>query len=303
MILDGMQQYKLRWTVKNGGIRKTIKQFLKEEQVSRRALTNIKFQGGSIKVNGMERNVRYLLEDGDVLEVEFPEEVRNEQLLGENIPIDIIFEDRDVLVINKPPKMNTIPSREHPGGSLANALAYDYEQKGLSAAIHIVTRLDRNTSGLVLVAKHRHAHHLFGILQQKNEIGRSYEGFASGILSKTSGIIDAPIGRKPSSIIEREVREDGKRAVTKYEVLRQFNAAAHVKMRLETGRTHQIRVHFSHIGHPLLGDELYGGPVNLIKRQALHCRELHFFHPFLKKEMYFQAPLPPDLNDILHMLD
>lgn len=304
MIQDDMRQYKLSWTVKHsGGKQKTIKQFLQEEHVSRRALTKMKFQGGSIKVNGIEQNVRYLLEDGDLLEVEFPEEPRNEQLLGENMPIDIIYEDRDVLVINKPPQMNTIPSREHPGGSMANALAYYYEQKGISAAIHVVTRLDRNTSGLMLVAKHSHAHHLFGILQQKHEIGRSYEGIALGVFRKRTDMIDAPVGRKPSSIIEREVREDGKRAVTKYEVLHQFHHAAHVKIRPETGRTHQIRVHFSYIGHPLLGDGLYGGPVHLLKRQALHCSELRFFHPFLKQEMLFHAALSPDLTNALNALD
>lgn len=298
-----MRQFKLSWIIKNCEKRKTIKQFLEEKHVSQRALTKIKFQGGIIKVNGVEQNVRYPLEDGDLLEVEFPEEARNEQLAGENIALEILYEDGDILIINKPPHMNTIPSREHPDGSIANALVYYYEQKGISAAIHIVTRLDRNTSGLMLVAKHRHAHHLFGISQQQKGIGRTYEGIASGVFRKKSAVIDAPIGRKSSSIIEREVREDGKRAVTKYEVLRQFTHAAQVKIRLETGRTHQIRVHFSYIGHPLLGDELYGGPANLLTRQALHCCELRFFHPFLKKEMYFHAPLPPDLIDVLNGLD
>ncbi|MBM7717351.1 RluA family pseudouridine synthase [Siminovitchia sp. FSL H7-0308] len=298
-----MRQYKLSWIVKSSENEKTIKQFLVEKQISRRALTKIKFQGGSIKVNGIEKNVRYVLKFGDRLEVEFPEEAKNEQLTKENIPLDILYEDRDLLVVNKPPQMNTIPSREHPGGSIANALAYYYEQKGISAAVHIVTRLDRNTSGLLLVAKHRHAHHLCSILQQKNEIARSYEGVASGVFSKKEDVIDAPIGRKLSSIIEREVRDDGKRAVTKYEVLQQFHDAAHVKIWLETGRTHQIRVHFSYIGHPLLGDELYGGPTDLMKRQALHCSELRFFHPFLHKELHFNAPLPLDLKQVLHLLE
>jgi 23S rRNA pseudouridine1911/1915/1917 synthase len=290
-----MLPYILKWRLEEKDAGKTIKQWLNEQSVSRRTLAKIKFDGGSIKVNGTEQNVLYVLEPGDLLEVQFPEEAINENLKKEDIPIDIVYEDKDVLVINKPAGMNTIPSREHPTGSLANALAHYYQEKERAFAIHIVTRLDRNTSGLVLVAKHRHAHHVFGRLQSSKQLGRTYEGFAHGVFRSASATIDAPIGRKPASIIEREVREDGKRAVTTYEVIRQFQTAAHVKIQLETGRTHQIRVHFSHIGHPLLGDDLYGGPDRLIKRQALHCSRLYFFHPFMKKEMDFRAPLPPDL--------
>ncbi|RWR05551.1 RluA family pseudouridine synthase [Siminovitchia fortis] len=299
-----MSNFTLEWVIPKERAGKDIKTFLSEEHISRRALTDIKFAGGTISVNGKEENVRYFLDEGDRLEIVFPPEPVNPRLAQEHIPLDIIYEDRDILVINKPPYMSTIPSREHPSGSVANALAYYYEHQGSAkAAVHIVTRLDRNTSGLLLVAKHRHAHHLFGLQQKEAIIHRAYEAIAAGTFWKKRDVIDVPIGRKQTSIIEREVRRDGKRAVTVYEVQKQMKDAAFLKIKLETGRTHQIRVHLSHIGHPLFGDELYGGPMNGMMRQALHCSELSFFHPLTKKEMFFNAPLPQDMQMLLEELE
>ncbi|VEF48684.1 RluA family pseudouridine synthase [Bacillus freudenreichii] len=299
-----MSNFMLEWVVSQEQAGKDIKTFLAEEHISKRALTDIKFTGGFIGVNGQEQNVRYFLEEGDRLKVVFPPEPVNRTLEKENIPLDVIYEDRDILVINKRPYMNTIPSREHPAGSVANALAHYYEDRmAIRAAVHIVTRLDRNTSGLLLVAKHRHAHHLFGLQQAKSTIHRTYEAIASGVFQRKTEVIDAPIGRKQTSIIEREVRQDGKRAVTVYEVKKQLNEAAHLKLKLETGRTHQIRVHLAYLGHPLLGDELYGGPTERFSRQALHCCELSFYHPLEKREMYFSAPLPDDMQKLLKELE
>ncbi|RST59653.1 RluA family pseudouridine synthase [Siminovitchia terrae] len=299
-----MSNFTLEWVISNEDAGKDIKTFLSKEHISRRALTDIKFAGGYISVNGKEQNVRYFLNEGEKLEIAFPPEPVNPHLKQEHIQLDIFYEDRDIIVINKPPYMSTIPSREHPSGSVANALAYYNEHHGsMKAAVHIATRLDRNTSGLLLVAKHRHAHHLFGLQQGESKIHRAYEGIATGRFENKNAEIDAPIGRKQTSIIEREVREDGKRAVTFYEVKKQLKGAVLVKLKLETGRTHQIRVHLSHIGHPLLGDELYGGPMESIKRQALHCSELAFLHPLTRKEMFFKAPLPQDMQMLLKELD
>ncbi|MFK4998161.1 RluA family pseudouridine synthase [Bacillus sp. N9] len=262
-----------------GSIDQTV---FRKEGVSQRALTDIKFSGGKISVNEREQNVRYLLKEDDVLDIIFPMERPNEFLCGEDLPLDIMYEDRDLFIINKRAGMSTIPSREHPKGSLANALVYYYEQNNIHAAIHIVTRLDRDTSGLVLVAKHRHAHHLFSVMQQKFQINRSYEAFVTGKWREKCGTIDAPIGRKCGSIIEREVRMDGKRAVTHYSLLQQCADFSHLKLKLETGRTHQIRVHMAHKNYPLIGDDLYGGDTTLLQRQALHCSELSFEHPLKK---------------------
>ena len=167
--------YTLSWIVEEKDNGKEIKEFLNNEGISRRALTNIKFSGGEITVNELEENVRYRLRVGDRLKVVFPHETSNEKVIGEDIPLKVIYEDRDIIIIDKPAFMSTIPSREHPSGSLANALVHYYEKSCFRAAVHIVTRLDRNTSGLVLVAKHRHAHHLLGLMQRKFGIKRKYK--------------------------------------------------------------------------------------------------------------------------------
>jgi 23S rRNA pseudouridine1911/1915/1917 synthase len=291
--------FKLKWIINEGDAGKLLREFLKKEEISRTALTDIKFKGGSIQVNGEEVNVRYKLSIGEEVTVFFPMEYPSEGLKGEEIPLSILYEDEYLLVINKPSGMNTIPSREHPDGSLANALIGYYQQTGLQTTSHIVTRLDRDTSGIVLVAKHRHVHHLFSMMQRSGEVKRTYEAFAEGRVLLESGTIQAPIGRKDDSIIEREVREDGQFACTHYRVLERNHGFTYLELSLDTGRTHQIRVHMTYLKHPLLGDDLYGGDRSLIARQALHCKKIKFIHPFLRKEMIFTAPLPDDMGEIL----
>lgn len=278
---------------------KMLREFLKEKEISKSALTDIKFKGGFISVNGQEVNVRYLLNSGDNVRVEFPPEVPSEGLKGEEVPLEIIYEDEHLLVVNKPPGMNTIPSREHPFGSLASGLIGFYERSGLSATTHIVTRLDRDTSGLVLIAKHSHVHHLFSKQQRAGGVKRRYEALAEGVIDLEEGTIEQPIARSKDSIIEREVHPDGQYACTIYEVKKRYEDFTHISLRLLTGRTHQIRVHMSYLGHPLLGDTLYGGNKNKITRQALHCCELTFVHPLLHKELQFHASLPADIKEVL----
>jgi 23S rRNA pseudouridine1911/1915/1917 synthase len=255
-------------------------------------LTDIKFSGGAIYINGSEQNVRYRLKEKDVLTVEFPPEIPSSTLLIEDIDLTIVYEDEHVLILDKPPYMPTIPSREHPSGSLANAIMGYYQKQQIKAAVHVVTRLDRNTSGLVLIAKHRYMHHLLSKYQQKGCVKRTYEALAEGRMKEAEGTIIEPIGRKESSIIEREVREDGQYACTHFQVLDQFHDYFHVRIWLETGRTHQIRVHFSYIGHPLLGDDLYGGSMEKFPRQALHCSGLIFNHPLTKERLSFHSTPP-----------
>jgi 23S rRNA pseudouridine1911/1915/1917 synthase len=290
--------FELQWFVSEHHEGLMIKEFLKEKEISRVALTDIKFKGGKILVNNMEVNVRYVLKAEDIVTIIFPPENPSEGVIGEKINLEILFEDQYILVINKPAGMSTIPSREHPIGSLANALLGYYEEIGMRATAHIVTRLDRDTSGIVLIAKHRHVHHLLSKQQQNGHVKRTYEAFAEGSLKLEMGSIEDPIGRKTDSIIEREVRNDGQYACTHYKVLKRYKDFTHVELQLETGRTHQIRVHMSFIGHPLLGDDLYGGNLLKIKRQALHCKQIHFLHPFSGMEMNFTAPLPLDMDEI-----
>ena len=269
--------------------------------ISKRALTAIKFDGGEILVNGREQNARHILQAGDEITVKFPKEQISGGLIAQEGPLDIVFEDEALLVLDKPAYMSTIPSREHPDGSMANFIAGYFSRQDIASTVHVVTRLDRDTSGLLCIAKHRHIHHLAGLMQRERAIHREYEAIVHGHVEPQS--IIAPIGRKDSSIIEREVREDGQYAHTDVSVLKQLmingSPYSYIRLKLHTGRTHQIRVHMAHIGHPLAGDELYGGSRELIKRQALHCVKLQLMHPVTGKMLIFESILPPDMRKIM----
>ena len=295
-----MNNHKIQWKIDEKFEGMLIREFLlKKKGISKRALVDIKFYGGDILLNGGHVTVREVLRAGDCMEVIFPPEIRSDGISGENIPLHIVYEDEHILVINKPPYMASIPSREHQSGTLANALVYYYDQIGLSSTIHIVNRLDRDTSGLMIVAKNSFVHSLFALEQKKKSIKREYEAIVHGIVREDVGIINAPIGRKAESIIEREVRNDGQHAVTHYEVKKRFSDQTLVSLKLETGRTHQIRVHMSYMGHPLLGDDLYGGQRDLISRQALHSKRVKFYHPFMERELAFSVPLPADMGNLV----
>ncbi|QTN01391.1 RluA family pseudouridine synthase [Sediminibacillus dalangtanensis] len=277
-----------------------IKEYLQQIQgFSRRILRSVKFGGGAILKNGQPVTVRHELAAGDVLAVVFPPEKRGSHLIGEDIPLDIVYEDEDILVLNKPAGVVTIPSMLHPTGTIANALIGYYERLGLTYTVHVVTRLDRDTSGLLLVAKHRFSHSLLFEKQKAGSVNRSYYALVEGELETESATIDAPIAKKETSMIEREVVAEGKRAVTHYQVIRHTAGGSLVNVRLETGRTHQIRVHFAHIGHPLMGDDLYGGHEDKIERQALHCKTLAFQHPATGERLEFSAPMPEDMKKLL----
>lgn len=294
-----MKAFELSWNIAAAEEGMILREFLKSQHISKAALADIKFQGGKITVNAQEETVRYVLRNGDQVTVQFPLEKCSDGLIAEDLPLNIIYEDDHVLVINKPAFMNTIPSREHPAGSIANRVAGYYSKQGIPSTVHVVTRLDRDTSGIMLIAKHRHVHHLMSEQQKRGEVKRTYVAFVHGHIAP-EGKVEAPIGRKSSSIIEREVREDGQYACTLFKRLREFDEGySYVQLRLLTGRTHQIRVHMAHIGHPLLGDDLYGGTLERINRQALHCRQIKFVHPFTGEQMMFEAELVEDMSRLL----
>lgn len=270
--------------------------------ISKRALTSIKFDGGGIFVNNIERNVRYRLEQGDIVKIIFPAEEVSEGLVPQHGKLNIVYEDDALLVIDKQPYMSSIPSREHPEGSVANFVFGYFQEQGLASTVHIVTRLDRDTSGLMCIAKHRHIHHLMSEAQKRGDVHRQYEAIVHGEVKSQSVIL--PIGRKETSIIEREVRADGQFAHTDVILLQHAKMCgapiSHIKLKLHTGRTHQIRVHMAHIGHPLVGDELYGGDKQIIDRQALHCVSLTFEHPLTKQQLTFSSELHKTLKKLLN---
>ena len=284
----------LKYAVKNEQV---LREFLLENNIYRKTLTRIKFDNdGSIKVNSREENVRYILKKDDIVEITLPSENYSEFVRFINKPIDIVYEDAYFLIVNKEINLPSIPSRNSKDESLLERVNYYFREKNINSIPHIVTRLDKNTSGLVLIAKHRHIHALFSNM----EIDKYYTALINGRIGQ-HGIIGAPIRRVSSSIIEREVGEDGEYAKTEYwlEKYNLKNNVSIVKLKLYTGKTHQIRVHMKYLGYPLLGDELYGGDVSLISRQALHCSNLAFIHPISGEKVNVCINLPDDMSNII----
>ncbi|GAA0444965.1 RluA family pseudouridine synthase [Virgibacillus sp. AGTR] len=290
----------MEWKIKNVHQDMLIRDYLRDIQgFSRRIVKSIKFDGGSILVNGTTQTVRYRLQEGDRLTVHFPQEKKGSLMQPEAIELSIVYEDEDIVVINKTPGMAVIPSIHHPNGTVANGLLAHYAKQNVPFTVHIVTRLDRDTSGLMLVAKHRYSHSILADSQQHGEVTRKYRAMVEGKLKNKHGTFRAPIARKDGSIIEREINTKGKSAITHYIVEKEFSHYSLVSVQLETGRTHQIRVHFSGNGHPLLGDTLYGGATTTISRQALHCNELSFKHPVTKEWLEFYSELPVDMAAVM----
>lgn len=279
-------------------IPQTVKQFLQEERIPRKFVSHIKFSDGAILVNGKSVTVRFPLQKGDVLEIQAPDEVSHETVSPSFVPIDVVYEDADLLVLNKPIDVVSIPSRRDPDTAMANRVKGYYIQQGYSdQVVHIVTRLDRQTSGLMLLAKHRLAHALLDQQIQAKSMQKIYYALSHKTDWARHGVIEAPIARCGESIITRRVDESGQYAKTEYWVEQVFADSTLLKLQLHTGRTHQIRVHLTHEGGVLVGDTLYGGQlITPIERQALHCGELHFYQPFTKQKIHIKQPLPPDMQ-------
>ena len=270
-----------------------LRTFLQEQGYSKNTISAIKHNGALI-VNGQTETVRKQLQKDDIVEVHLARETASHNLVPFEKTLNILYEDEYLLIVSKEANQNCAPSREHKHFSLVEQILGYFKQSRQNIVPHIVTRIDRNTSGIVVVAKHGFLHHLMSNIH----IDKTYLCVCFGEM-KSHGIIDAPIARDPSSIITRQVNSNGKQAKTKYRCLDHKNNYSLCEVTLLTGRTHQIRVHFSAIGHPLLGDTLYGSPSSLISRQALHSYNISFIHPITKKEQSFSCLLPNDIKLIL----
>lgn len=275
----------------------TVKAFLTEHHYSKKSLSAIK-QNGALIVNHWPVTVREPLKPGDILEVTLPEETRSPYLIPSALPVEILYDDPMLIIVNKPSGMNTIPSQLHPHDSLIEAVYGYLERKTFDySVLHPVSRLDRNTSGIVVFAKHQLFHHLL-----TNKIEKNYLLMCVGKV-KYSGNVCMPIARAEDSIITRMVSIDGQSARTEYQRI-QYDTVhdiSCVKVKLHTGRTHQIRVHFQAIGHPLLGDTLYGENT-LLDRQALHAHKVTFNHPFTNEKINVECPLPKDFSPFFDVL-
>ena len=281
-----------------------VKTFLKKHDVSKGLLAKIKFKGGNILVNDVPQNAIYLLDIGDKVTINIPKEEGFEKLEAISKRLIVVYEDDHFLILDKPAGVASIPSVNH-SNTMANYVKAYYIDSGYeNHQVHIVTRLDKDTSGLMLFAKHGYAHARLDKQLQKRAIGKRYLALVKGdgLLEKEGEII-APIARDEDSIITRRVAKGGKYAHTSYKVIEQFGNIYLVDIHLHTGRTHQIRVHFSHIGFPLLGDDLYGGSLSDgITRQALHCHTLNFYNPFNGEEIGRASPLPEDFRQVIQRI-
>lgn len=279
---------------------KRIKDYLLSLGYSSQNLITLKKNPDSITVNGMPRFLNYGLLPGDLLTVRIFEDASSPKIPPIELPLDIVYEDEDLMVINKPANMPIHPSLNNYCNSLANALAYYFEQKQEPFVFRCINRLDRDTSGLTIVAKHTVSAGILSSMVSRREIHREYLAIAKGIVTPAEGRIDAPIGRLNGSIIERTVDwEHGENAVTHYQVLKTHNGHSLLSLHLETGRTHQIRVHMKYIGFPLIGDYLYNPDMQLISRQALHSHRLSLSHPITGTSLEFISELPQDMERII----
>lgn len=262
---------------------------------------------GRVRVNGKPAAKSARLSGGETVTVDVPQ-LRETALPPQDIPLDVVCEDDDVIVVNKPTGLVVHPAPGHPDGTLVNALLYHCGDSlsgiGGEKRPGIVHRIDRDTSGLIIAAKNDAAHLALSAQLKDHSLSRTYECLVTGNMKQDSGTVDAPIGRSSADRKKMAVVPTGRRAVTHWEVVARYPGVTHLRCRLETGRTHQIRVHMAHIGHPILGDTVYGAkkPVPGLTGQCLHATGLRFVHPRTGEPVELHCPLPPEFTAMLQKL-
>ena len=259
-----------------------------------------KWLEGGILADGQRVTTRYCPRAGQVLSVRLSDPERRSGIVSTPGPLDIVYEDEDMIVLNKAAGVSVHPGPGHFSDTLGNFLLYYYDSKGDPSDLHPVHRLDRGTTGLLAAAKHPHAQEVLKNQLHTADFRRTYLAVCEGVPQPAEGVIDVPMGPKPGSLMEQQVRPDGKPARTRYRVLSVRGGRALVQLELDTGRTHQIRVHMAHIGHPLTGDFLYGTEDRaLIPRPALHSARLTLRQPVTGQVLSFTVPLPEDMQRLL----
>ena len=283
---------------------KAIKDILISKfKISHRLLTTLKKQN-AIFLNDEPTFIYKNVQVNDKITISFDYQEDNSNIISLQMPLNIIYEDDWLLVVNKPAGIPVHPSIEHYYNSLSSGVKFYFDQLGLKKKIRPVNRIDRNTSGIVIFAKNEYLQEILIRQMQTGEFSKKYIAIVGGILEEKQTTIDKPISRKLPSIMEREVNENGEKAITHYKVKyenKDLNLSV-IEIKLETGRTHQIRVHTKYIGHPILGDDLYDNPSALINRQALHSYNVSFTHPILNENVNLTAEIPEDMKLIIEKI-
>lgn len=277
----------------------TVEQYLHSIGYSRHTIIHLKKTENAIQVNHQWAYVKTRLNTGDLLSICLIEEGSSPNIVPISMPLSIIYEDRDIMVLNKASDTPIHPSQNNYTNTLANGISYYFWQKGENFVFRCINRLDRDTTGLLIIAKHMLSASILSQMMVNREIHRTYRAFVTGVPNQ-SGTIDAPIGRVEGSSIERRIDYDkGETAITHYRLISSKNNLSLLELTLETGRTHQIRVHLKHMGYPIPGDFIYNPDQTWINRQALHSFALDFNHPITGEPLHFTAPLPPDMANLL----
>ncbi|AWH76751.1 RluA family pseudouridine synthase [Clostridioides difficile] len=279
----------------------TLKEVLLDKlNFSVRSLSKMKREK-SVLVNGVYKKPSLKVYSGDLIEVKIDEEKANFE--PQDLNLQIIYDDFDIIMVNKPPFMVVHPTKSHYDKTIANGISYYIDNQKENVKIRFVNRLDMNTSGLVIVAKNAYAHHTLSTAMSENKVEKKYITVVDGIIKENEGTIDEPIYRPTEDSIKRIIDERGQSSITHYKVIERLENATVLEVSLETGRTHQIRVHMAHIGHGIIGDELYGCvDEKLINRQALHAYKLEFEQPRTKEKLKFKADIPEDMKELISKL-
>ena len=293
--IESQRYDQLVWQCKEEN--KLKSELLDKMNISVRMLCSIKKEK-SVTVNGKYVPMHTMVCGGDIIKIELPHE--SNEYEAQQMGIEVLYEDFDLLVVEKPFGMVVHPTRNHLENTMLNALKYYFDENGIKSKVRFVNRLDRDTSGILIVAKNAYAHSVLTKDTSMWEMHKKYIAVVEGKLDE-SGTIRLPIIKSEDGI-RRTVDENGQECVTHYRTIKSNERASFVELELETGRTHQIRVHMSAIGHPIFGDELYGGNMDFIERQALHCIELGFYSPRLEKEIRVKTKLHDDITELLMKL-
>lgn len=285
----------------------TIRQVINSEfNISYNLLVKLK-KNKKIFLNGINTYIDKNIKDGDEISIIIDFEEDNSNIVPTKMDLSILYADEALLIIDKPAGIPVHPSILHYDNSLSNGIKYYFDNINLNKKIRPVNRLDRNTSGIVIFAKNEYVHDSLSKQMQNDIFLKDYIAICNGLFEEKTGIIDAPIARKENSIIERCVNPTGAPAITHYKVLKEFEIDGKIfselLISLETGRTHQIRVHMAYLGHPIIGDSLYGSESILINRQALHAYRVEFIHPISRQKIVITSNIPKDMSDIIKKQD